>query len=75
MPVMVLPVIYPVVFVTDGVTVTLWFNTVPLLAVGVPAVPVGIALIVTLPVIYFPCVASDCELVVGVTVCPAIVDN
>ena len=38
-PVFVPPVIYPVVFVTDGVTETEWLLTVPLVAVGVPAVP------------------------------------
>ena len=40
-PVFVPPVIYPVVLVTDGVTVTEWLETVPLVAVGVPAVPLA----------------------------------
>ena len=30
---------YPVVLVTEGVTDILWFDTVPLLALGVPAEP------------------------------------
>jgi len=40
-PVLVLPVIHPVVLVTDGVTDTEWLLTVPLVAEGVPAVPDG----------------------------------
>ena len=42
------PVIYPVVFVTDGVTDTAWLLTVPLLAVGVPAVTVATLLLASL---------------------------
>jgi hypothetical protein len=38
-PVFVPPVMYPVVFVTDGVTETELLDTVPFVAVGVPAVP------------------------------------
>ena len=40
-PVFVEPVINPVVFVTDGVTLIEWLDTVPLLALGGPAVPDG----------------------------------
>ena len=43
---MVPPEIYPALFVTLGVTETLWLDTVPFVAVGVPAVPDGIALTV-----------------------------
>ena len=38
-PVLVEPVIYPAVFVTDGVTETELLLTVPFVAVGVPSVP------------------------------------
>jgi len=38
-PLIVPPSIYPVVFVTLGVTVTEWLDTVPFVATGVPAVP------------------------------------
>ena len=41
-PVFVPPLIHPVEFVTDGVTDTVWFETVPFVADGVPAVPSGI---------------------------------
>ena len=40
-PVFVEPVIHPVVLVTLGVTLTEWLDTVPLVADGVPAVPLG----------------------------------
>ena len=40
-PLIVPPVIYPVVLVTDGVTDTEWLDTVPFVAVGVPAVPLA----------------------------------
>ena len=43
------PVIYPVLLVTLGVTVTAWLLTLPFVAVGVPAAPVGIAATVTAP--------------------------
>ena len=38
-PVFVPPLMYPVVLVTEGVTVTEWFVTAPFVAVGVPALP------------------------------------
>ena len=44
-PVFVPPVMYPVVLVTDGVTLTLWFVTVPLVAVGVPVDPLATVLL------------------------------
>ena len=47
-PVLVPPSIYPVVFVTDGVTDTELLLTVPLVAVGVPAVPDATLLVVEL---------------------------
>ena len=38
-PVLVPPLIYPAVFVTDGVTEIAWLLTAPFDAVGVPSVP------------------------------------
>ena len=64
-PVFVLPVMYPVVLVTEGVTLILWLLTVPFVAVGVPAVPDGIAFIWTLDKPSYP--------VSGVIVCEDVV--
>ena len=44
-PVFVPPLIYPAVFVTDGVTDIEWLDTVPFVAVGVPSVPLDTALL------------------------------
>ena len=43
------------------------------MAVGVPAVPLGMAATFTAPVVYFPAATAVCSAVVGVIVVPACV--
>jgi hypothetical protein len=52
---------------------TEWFVTVPFVAVGVPALPVGIAATVTAPVVNLPEGTAVCTDVVGVMVTAACV--
>jgi hypothetical protein len=49
----------------------LWLDTVPFVAVGVPAVPLGIAATVTAPVVYLPAATAVCDVVDGVIVAAA----
>ena len=56
--------------VTEGVTVTEWFVTVPFEAVGVPADPVVTALTFIAPSVYLLAATAVCAVVVGVIVVP-----